>query len=233
MEKDAYISTLENKITTFEEVNDLQNLKINKLEKDNEENLKNIKILSDQISKFEKHMLSKPIETFKCSKCDCETQYEKGLKTLVRRKHTTIDNEVYPKVCDLCESEITSAENMRKHLKTHSFKDARFKCEDCEFVGESRETMELHSGRAHTDTFECGICENTFGNSENLEAHIRTCEVYRCKRCHLKETNLSNMKAHIQKKHNKEKIPTIIQHLKISRNSDNEVTYKEHFYTDL
>ena len=53
------------------------------------------------------------------------------------------------------------------------------------------------------------------------------------KRCHLKETNLSNMKAHIQKKHNKEKIPTIIQHLKISRNSDNEVTYKEHFYTDL
>ena len=51
--------------------------------------------------------------------------------------------------------------------------------------------MEFHIGKTHTDTFECGLCEN------------------------------------------KEKIATIIQHLKIGRNSDNEVTYKEHWHTDL
>ena len=74
---------------------------------------------------------------------------------------------------------------MRKHLKSHSFKDARFKCEDCEFVGDSKETMELHIQWTHTDTFECGICENTFGNGKTLETHRRTC-------------------AHILQKHNKE-----------------------------
>ena len=91
--------------------------------------------------------------TFKCSKCVFEAQSERGLKTHITRKHTAISNEVYPKVCHLCESNITSAENMRKHLKSHSFKDARFKCEYCEFVGESKETMELHIGKTHTDTF--------------------------------------------------------------------------------
>ena len=65
--------------------------------------------------------------------------------------------------------------------------------------------MELHIGKTHRDTFECGICEFTFGNSETLETHIRKCEVYRCKRCYRKETKLSEMKTHIEKEHKQEK----------------------------
>ena len=42
---------------------------------------------------------------------------------------------------------------LKKHMKTHSYKEAKFKCEDCEFVGQCRETMEVHMGKAHTDNF--------------------------------------------------------------------------------
>ena len=80
LEKDTYISTLENKIKELEEDNNLQNLKIDKLEKDNEENIKSINFLSDQLSKFKKHMLTKSINTFKCSKWFFEAKSERGLK---------------------------------------------------------------------------------------------------------------------------------------------------------
>ena len=30
----------------------------------------------------------------------------------------------------------------------------KYECEYCEFVGETKETMELHIGKTHTDTFE-------------------------------------------------------------------------------
>ena len=44
-------------------------------------------------------------------------------------------------------------------MRSHSFKEAKFKCEDCDFVGQSRETMEVHIGKSHTDNFECGLFE--------------------------------------------------------------------------
>ena len=67
-----------------------------------------------------------------------------------------------------------NAGDMKKHMKTHSFKEAKFKCEDCDCVGQSRETMEVHIGKTHTDNFECGLWEQTFGNIEKLETHLKT-----------------------------------------------------------
>ena len=49
---------------------------MDKLEKDIEENMKSIKFMLDQLLNLEKHMLMKPIDTFKCSKCDFESQNE-------------------------------------------------------------------------------------------------------------------------------------------------------------
>ena len=37
-----------------------------------------------------------------------------------------------------------------------SFKKAKFLCEDCEFVGQSKDTVEVHAGKTHTDYNECG-----------------------------------------------------------------------------
>ena len=62
------------------------------------------------------------------------------------KKHTVVSTGCYPKLCDLCEKQFGNASDMKKHIKTHSFKIAKFKCEDCEFFGQSQETMDVHIG---------------------------------------------------------------------------------------
>ena len=52
-----------------------------------------------------------------------------------------------------------NAKEMKKHLQTHSYKKANFKCVDCEFVGTNEETMEVHIGKTHADIFVCGLCD--------------------------------------------------------------------------
>ena len=126
-----------------------------------------------------------------------------------------------------------NAGDMKRHMRSHSFKEAKFKCEDCDFVGQSRETMEVHIGKSHTDNFECGLCELNFGNIGKLETHLNTCEVYRCRKCYNKETKISEIKAHVQKKHFHPNAATLIDHLKISRNDLNEVSSKEHWHNSL
>ena len=49
----------------------------------------------------------------------------------------------FPKKCDLCDQDL---ENEKGLKKTHSYKEAKFQCEDCEFVGKTRETMNVHVG---------------------------------------------------------------------------------------
>ena len=122
------------------------------------------KLQSEKIEKLENANTaneSKSLKSsiFKCTKCNFESKSEQGLKSHMTRKHTVSKKEGYPKMCDLCEIEISNADMMSKHLKTHSYTDARFKCEDCEFVGLTRDTMEVHIGKTHTDSFECGLCE--------------------------------------------------------------------------
>jgi hypothetical protein len=82
-------------------------------------------------------------------------------------------------------------------------------------------------GKVHTDSFECGLCERNFGNSESLETHLNTFKVYRCRKCFHKQTNISNIKAHAEKKHPGLQA-TLIFHLKMKRNAKNEVSSTEH-----
>ena len=66
---------------------------------------------------------------------------EQGLKTHKKRKHKTANKSdeilTYPKQCDLCEKDLKDKNDMKVHMKTHSYKRAEFKCEECEFYGES------------------------------------------------------------------------------------------------
>ena len=91
-------------------------------------------------------------ENFECTKVDLESQAAQGLETHTTRYHTIITNEGYPKTCNLCESKFGNASDMRKYMHCHLFKDASFKYEDCEFVGQSEETMEVHI-RLYTNIF--------------------------------------------------------------------------------
>ena len=51
---------------------------------------------------------------------------------------------------------------MKRNLKNHSYKEAKFKCEDCAFIGQRHESMDVHVGKYHTDNFECVLCERSF-----------------------------------------------------------------------
>ena len=83
---------------------------------------------------------------------------------------------------------------MKKHLQTHSYKKANFKCVDCEFVGTNEETMEVHIGKTHADIFVCGLCDYKAETLEELDIHLFTCEVYICSKCDFLEKSLSELK---------------------------------------
>ena len=56
----------------------------------------------------------------------------------------------------------------KSSYETHSQKRAEFKCEECEFCGESELTIEVHLGKNHGEIFECGLCGFVAKDLENL-----------------------------------------------------------------
>ena len=74
-------------------------------------------------------------KSFKCEKCNFQTNSQSGLKIHNKKKHTLVNKETYPKKCDLCEKEVYNASEMRKHITSHSYTYSKFKCGKCEFVG--------------------------------------------------------------------------------------------------
>ena len=118
-------------------------------------------------------------ETLKCSKCSFETIHKNGLKIHMKRKHVKAS-----KTCDLCNKQFDSVRDMKMHKNTHSFNGdlfgSEFKCEECDYISETIETMEVHIVKCCYDHFECGLCEARFENLEMLELHLVTCEVYEC-----------------------------------------------------
>ena len=50
-------------------------------------------------------------------------------------------------------------------------------------VGNNMFTHEVHKGKAHSQSVDCGLCDKEFENLENLEIHLNTCETYRCRHC--------------------------------------------------
>ena len=80
----------------------------------------------------------------KCSKCDFEGSSKHGLKVPMARMHTLhVLNKL--RKCEFCDKEFENDKKMKKHLQTHSYQKDEFKCVDCDFIGASEETMEVHN----------------------------------------------------------------------------------------
>ena len=97
---------------------------------------------------------SKVDNLLKCESCDFKTSSKQGLKTHIKRKHTTY--ETYPRKCDLCDNNLDSKEAHDKHMTSHSYKPSThltFKREECEFWGPNKMTMEVHIGKHHSVKF--------------------------------------------------------------------------------
>ena len=95
--KYSYILNLTNKVKDMDSNFEVQNLKIMSLEK------------------------------FKSNKCDFESSSKHGLKVHPTRKHTNITKEKYPRKCDLCEKKFLNHTEMKRHITSHSYKEAKFK----------------------------------------------------------------------------------------------------------
>lgn len=157
----------------------------------------------------------------KCSKCDFEGISKHGLKVHMAKKHTVQVNSKSRK-CELCDEEFKNDKEMKSHLVTHSYKKVEFKCVDCDFVGASDKTMEVHHGKHHSDVFECGICDYKAETLENLEIHLVTCEMFDCLYCDFTVKSLSEFKKHTTKEHNPGKYHAL-HHYKMDRTNQNEV----------
>jgi hypothetical protein len=142
-----------------------QQSKINELE-DRLAKVENI--LEKQINNKKEVPRTKPL---KCTKCQYETNSRSGFKVHQAKKHTSVDKVKFPKNCDICGKEFKTATEMKKHIKSHSYKQAKFKCDDCDFVC----CMEVHIGKEHSDIFECGLCQFEAQNFENLDIQLNLC----------------------------------------------------------
>ena len=207
-EKDKLINDLVNKVCTIEQkMNDL---------------LENFSLL-------EKEKTKKVEKSIACSSCDFKTNSESGLKIHVKKKHTAVEKEIYPRSCHLCEEKFDDVKEMKKHLLTHSYKKAKYLCDECDFVGKSVVTMEVHIGKKHSRTYDCGLCELETNSIPNLEIHLKTCEAYQCgyyTGCDKRFKTLSELKKHFLDKHKREHGEFI--HMKIDRNYSEEVSEKVH-----
>ena len=171
----------------------------------------------------------------KCTECEFSSTTERGLNTHITRKHNPVQNDYtpYPKKCEVCDKEVSSKQDMRIHMKTHSFIRPQYKCEECEFICERKMTMEVHVGKSHDINFECGLCGFLANSADNLSMHLVTCEVYICDRCTKRYKTISDLKAHYKTETIKFKKLDKVVHAKVGRTEDSEIKEGNYFKEDF
>ena len=75
------------------------------------------------------------------------------------------------------------------------------------------------------------ICSFEAGNLDNLEIHLRTCEIYQCDECEQRFKSISKIKEHVTEIHKRESF--WINHLKMDRNSFSEISEKSYLSNKL
>ena len=95
---------------------------------------------------------------------------------------------------------------MKKHKKSqHTYHNVRYQCNECEFMAQEVETINVHFGRKHSEKNQCGLCDKNFETSTILNEHLTQCEVFMCSNSGCRETfgTLIEMKDHINSEHRK------------------------------
>ena len=214
----------------IDKIDELRNeivLKINNLEEEISEKDLTIKEIEEKIKTLERQKNNKTKhkgEEFRCSQCDFVTNSQHGLKIHSKKKHTSVLDLEYPRQCDLCDEQCESSKEMKKHMITHSYKEARFKCDECDFVGQNLKSIEVHVRRKHSEKYECGLCDFEAGSSENIEMHLTTCELFECDQCDCEYRckNLTDIQKHIREQHKQDFC--WVTHFKLDRNNSSEIS---------
>ena len=147
------------------------------------------------------------------------------MKVHFRRKH--VDVLDIPQTCDFCEMKCFNKQNLEDHLKKHSYRELKYKCEDCDFLVEDILSLDVHVERKHSGNFKCVICGFSEKDEEHLNTHLHTCETFTCDYCFPDRVcvkNLPDLIKHLKIKHEKHLKTTTITHTKMDRNNIDKVS---------
>lgn len=122
---------------------------------------------------------------------------------------------------------------MKTHMKSHSYKQITYQCEECDYCGINEMTMEVHIGKNHNENFECGLCEYVANNLEALDTHLFTCEIYECYYEEERFKSLRDLKTHFETEHPTKNTNYKFIHAKQDRENVEEIVCKDHFSQDL
>ena len=214
IEKDKHINSLKKDLEVKNtQINALE-MRVNEIEKEHlahkktqEKKIKDIENAFKQ--KMRKEKDSVPLSeasTIQCNKCDYKTTSRQGLKIHNSKVHSNINFEEFPAACDICEKVLQNESELRKHKKSqHTYHSVRYQCNECDFMAQEIETLNVHFGRKHSDKHQCGLCDKTFDNSEALENHLLKCEIFMCSNSGCRDYfgTLAEIKEHISEHHKK------------------------------
>ena len=200
-EKNALINGLEIKMQELEEDYKAQKQQQDKKIKDVENALK-------QKANNSKDSDNKICEenSFKCGKCDYISTTRQGLKIHSTKIHSKIDFEKFPAVCNVCEKVFENETILKKHKKTdHTYHTVKYQCNECEFMANKVQTLQVHFGAKHSTNKQCGLCDKEFESTLMLDEHQSHCEIIMCSNSGCKETfgHLLAIKEHISSEHRK------------------------------
>ena len=233
-EKDSFINKLELRVaeletmvedivkTHGEKVKELEN-KMNNFETNAQKNILDDKV--KDLAEKQSFLIEEAKENYKCNQCEFTTYYKKGLKIHKKKMHQSYS-------CELCEEIYDTKRDLKIHTYKHSYtrENRMEKCNSCNFTCNTIDTMEVHVGKCRKKEFECGLCETNFLKICDLEIHLKTCEIYQCGNCFVRDKNLSEMKKHVEKTH---KYETEIGYLKMDRDSESEVSQTFYSLSEL
>ena len=153
--KNTQITALETKIQKAEKENQA-------LKKHHEKKIKDLENSYNHITKKEKKSDTKihSDASIKCDNCDFITTSRQGLKIHNSRVHSKINFETFPAACDICEKVFENENSMRKHKKReHSYHTVKYQCNECEFMANEAETLNVHFGKHHSNKKQFGLCD--------------------------------------------------------------------------
>ena len=169
--------------------------------KQNEKKIKEKTTSKDRVSQQKTS-----VEGIHCSMCDFTTTSKQGLKIHNSKVHSKIDFASFPAACDVCEKVLTDENELKEHKKReHISHTVKYQCNECPSMANEPQTLQVHFGRVHSATKNCGLCDKDFDNSKELEKHLTECEIFVCDNSGCKKTFLtqSEIREHILEEHKK------------------------------
>ena len=135
-----------------------------------------------------------------CNKCPFKSPKRFTLKRHLAEEH----NQGMVFQCTFCEYK-TGGHSGKGHLKIHMARhsnEKNFQCDQCEFSGNTKTSLDRHIQRAHQQhapKFLCDECDYKSGDYSNFDAHRRVrhgSEVLACEDCDYKTKSRRSLRDH-------------------------------------